>query len=58
MQYLFSLEVYCYTLGVAGAFEVHYKSKNQLMVRWQDLLDHLANAKAFVVRNTTVPRWR
>ena len=56
VQYLFSLEVYCYTLAVAGAFEVHYKSENLHMIKWQDLLEHLANAKAFVVKHTSGQR--
>ena len=52
-QYLYGLSIYLYTLGVAGAYEVMWKGTPQLMISWQDLLDHLSQANVYVARYTT-----
>ena len=51
MQYLHNLQVLAYSLTFAGSYMVKQKGKDVMMVPFQPLLDHLANAQAFALRH-------
>ena len=51
-QYCLGLRIVLHTMGLAGAFVVHKDKVDRIFCPWDPLVQHLANADAYILRHS------